>query len=66
VNDWKIEMHMPFTGTWHVMAGFSAMQKSYAAGAWAMLRSFYNHKQRHRLVKGDVVIEEIGLQTVGL
>jgi hypothetical protein len=29
---------------WHTLTGFSCLRKSYAEGAWAMLRAHYNQK----------------------
>ena len=44
--------------------GFVCMPKSYAEGAWAMLKSYYNQKRKHRLVCDGVVVDTYGLQTI--
>ena len=49
---------------WAKNVSFDCMQKSFAMGAWAMLKAHYNHSRRHRLVKDNEVIEEMGLQTI--
>lgn len=36
---------------WTKFISFSYMQKSFAEGAWAMLKSFYNHDKKHRLIR---------------
>jgi hypothetical protein len=52
---------------WHGMFPFTSMRKSEAQGAWAMLKAFYNHRTRHRLVDNTgAVIEEIGEQKVSV
>ena len=43
---------------------FSCMQKSFAEGAWAMLKSFYNHDKKYRLLKDGNVIDECSYQRV--
>jgi hypothetical protein len=40
------------------------MQKSFAEGAWSMLKSYYNQNYKHRLLKDGEVIEEIGYQKI--
>ena len=60
---WKIE-YLTFDNKWKPMRGFEYMGKSYAQGAWAMLRAHYNHKNKHRLVNGDVVVADMGCQFV--
>lgn len=61
---YTIEFYMePPVAKWAPMTPFSFMRKSEAYGAWAMLKSFYNQKRRHRLVcvcNGEIV-EEIGV-----
>jgi len=49
---------------WTKMIGFQYMQKSYAEGAWAMLKSFYNHHFEYRLLENGVVVAEMGKQTI--
>lgn len=46
------------------MSSFSSMRKSFAEGAWAMLRAHYSQRYPHRLLKDGVVVEECGLQDV--
>ena len=65
MNHYHIEYEM-FDGKWVKMAGFSYIRKSFAEGAWAMLRGHYNHNRRHRLLCGNEVIETMGKQTVGV
>lgn len=61
---YTIESYMPTIDRWTNMIGFTSMRKSYAEGAWAMLKSFYNHKYEYRLVCDGVVVAEIGKQTI--
>lgn len=62
---YDIEFYMePPVDRWSKMVSFSYMQKSFAEGAWAMLRSFSNQRYKHRLLKDGVVIDEIGYQKV--
>lgn len=44
---------------WVTMTGFAYMQKSFAEGAFCMLRSFYGGEKRYRLIdsEGKVVAE---------
>jgi len=42
---------------WHTMPSFSCMKKSFAMGAWAMLKSHYGNKHVYRLRKGSEVLE---------
>lgn len=65
--DYHIDFYMPPPiDKWHVLTGFSCIRRSYAEGAWAMLRAHYNQKQKHRLRKGQEVIAECGLQTINV
>jgi len=71
MNDWHIQSYSNVDNKWHTLSGFGFLQKSFAKGAWAMLRAFYNHKHRHRLVKGMdknvlELVKEMGLQEVGV
>lgn len=62
---YDIEFYMePPVDRWSKMVSFSCMQKSFAEGAWAMLRSFSNQRYKHRLLKDGIVIDEIGYQRV--
>lgn len=64
---YKIEYFDERTNKWVLNYPFSSMQKSFAEGAWAMLRAFYNHHHKYRLVKdGEVVEEMTNKQTVGV
>lgn len=65
-NSWKIEYYSNSLNQWRSIIGFEYMNKSYAIGAWEMLKSFYNHSNKHRLLLNDEVIEEIGTQTIVL
>lgn len=62
---YTIEFYMPLPiNKWSNMVSFAYMRKSYAEGAWAMLKSFYNHKYEYRLVCDGEVIAEMGKQTI--
>lgn len=50
---YKIERFSDALNKWVVFCQFQYMQKSFAMGAWAMLKSFYNHKTEYRLVKDE-------------
>lgn len=64
---YDIQFYMePPVDRWSRVMGFCNMQKSFAEGAWAMLKSFSNHKYKHRLLKSGVVVEEIGHQKINL
>ena len=65
MNPYHIEYEM-FDGKWVKMAGFSYIRKSFAEGAWAMLRAHYNHKSRYRLLRCNEVIETMSKLTVGV
>ncbi len=65
-NNWKIEYYSIVFEKWVYVSGFTHMNKSYAKGAWQMLKSYYNHKYEHRLVNGDEVIETMGKQIIKL
>jgi hypothetical protein len=56
----------PEHNKWASLTSFSYMQKSFAEGAWAMLRAHYNQTHKHRLLKDGEVIEECGYQKVGV
>ena len=49
---------------WFLLYPFDCMQKSFAEGAWAMLKAFYNHRNKHRLLKDGQVVEEMSKQTI--
>jgi hypothetical protein len=49
---------------WSSLPSFRCMRRSFAEGAWAMLKAHYNQPCRHRLVRDGEVIDEIGRQQV--
>ena len=51
---------------WGKLPSFSYMRKSFAEGAWAMLRAHYNQRSEHRLMKNGEEIDRIGTQKVKL
>lgn len=62
---YTIEAYMPEpVDKWHKLIGFSYMRKSYAEGAWNMLRSYYNQSTKHRLLCDGKIIDECGKQTI--
>lgn len=66
---YKIERLWEYTDTpeqnkWILLFPFDCMQKSFAEGAWSMLKSFYNQNYKHRLVKDGQVIDECGYQKI--
>jgi len=62
---YAIESWMPEPiGKWHKLTGFNHLQKSYALGAWAMLKAHYGQRTRYRLIKDGEVIDECGLRNV--
>jgi hypothetical protein len=63
---YKIEYYDERTQKWVLNFPFQYMQKSFAEGAWSMLKSFYNHTHKYRLVKDGVVVETMTKQTVGV
>jgi hypothetical protein len=64
---YDIEFYMPPPiDKWRKLVGFCYMRKSFAEGAWAMLKSFYNQKHEHRLLCDGVVTETLSKQTIKL
>ena len=64
---YDIEFYMPPpVDRWSKLISFQYMRKSYAEGAWAMLRAHYNQRTEHRLLCDGKVIDECGKQTVML
>ena len=62
---YDIEFYMPPpVDKWAKSTGFSYMRKSFAEGAWAMLRAHYNQNYKHRLLCNGKIIAETGLQTI--
>ncbi|NBO98542.1 MAG: hypothetical protein EBU90_00165 [Proteobacteria bacterium] len=62
---YDIEFYMePPIDRWSKSTSFQYMQKSFAEGAWAMLKAHYNQHYKHRLLKDGVVIDECGYQKV--
>jgi hypothetical protein len=44
------------TSKWATMPGFAYMQKSFAQGAFHMLKSFYGGNEKYRLVDSNGVV----------
>lgn len=62
---YTIEFYMPPpVDKWAGMTSFKYMRKSFAEGAWAMLRAHYNQNRKHRLVCDGQVVNEVGEQRV--
>ena len=62
---YSIEHYMPPpVDKWAKMISFQYMRKSYAEGAWAMLRAHYNQRTEHRLVCDGEVVDFISKQTI--
>jgi hypothetical protein len=66
---YKIERFWEYPDTpehnrWSLLYPYDCMQKSFAEGAWAMLKSYHNQNYRHRLLKDGEVIDEIGYQKI--
>lgn len=59
-QQYKIETYWePPLDRWVTLLSFWGMQKSFAHGAWAMLRGFYGGGKRYRLCTQEgVVLEE--------
>lgn len=49
---------------WMKLTSFTYMRKSFAEGAWAMLRAHYNQNAEHRLLCDGAVVSEVGKQTI--
>jgi len=56
--------YSPELNKWVTLSQFHGMQKSFAQGAWSMLKSYYNQDYKHRLVKDDIVLEECSKQDI--
>jgi hypothetical protein len=64
---YDIEFYMPPpVDKWTRLPSFACMRKSFAEGAWAMLRATYNHDREHRLVCNGQVVQTLGKQRVGV
>lgn len=62
---YDIEFYMPPPiDKWAKQIGFQYMRKSFAEGAWAMLKAHYNQPYEHRLLCDGVVIDQIGKQKI--
>lgn len=62
---YDIEFYMPAPiDKWRKMIGFSYLRKSFAEGAWAMLKAHHNHHHEHRLSCDGVVVDTMGKQTI--
>ena len=62
---YDIEFYMPSPiDKWSKMVSFSCMRKSFAEGAWAMLKAHYNQSYEHRLLCDGQVIDTISKQSI--
>lgn len=62
---YDIEFYMePPIDKWRKLPSFCCMRKSFAEGAWTMLKAHYNQNHQHRLVCDNVVIDTIGKQKI--
>lgn len=62
---YDIEFYMPPPiDKWRKMVSFSYMRKSFAEGAWAMLKAHYNQRYEHRLLCDGQVIDTVSKQTI--
>lgn len=62
---YAIEFYMPPpVDKWQKMVGFSHMRKSFAEGAWSILKAHYNQRYEHRLICDGVIVDQIGKQTI--
>ena len=64
----KIEVEV-VPGRWSTMPFFGDMRKSFADGAWAMLKSFNGGGKNYRLVEitnGNKIIDNYGTGTIKL
>jgi len=64
---YDIEFYMPPPiNKWSKMVSFSYMRKSFAEGAWAMLKAHSNQHYEHRLLCNGEVVDTISKQTIKL
>ena len=64
---YDIEFYMPSPiNKWIKMTSFSCMRKSFAEGAWAMLKAHYNQPYEHRLLCNGEVVDTVSKQTIKL
>jgi hypothetical protein len=64
---YTIQHYMPPpVDKWAALPSFSCMRKSFAEGAWAMLRAHYNQRTEHRLMCDGTEVDRIGKQTIKL
>lgn len=63
MSTWHIE-RCDARNQWTRLHNFSHMRETYAHGAWDMLISHYNQRERHRLLKDGVVVSQCGLQQI--
>lgn len=63
---YKIQYYFELGGCWMTSFPFCEMQKSFAEGAWAMLKAHYNQQRIHRLVRqtDEFVVDTCGRQEV--
>jgi len=60
-RQYDIEFYMEApVSKWRSLPSFRYMQKSYAMGAWNMLKSQYCQQYTYRLIKDGEVIETCG------
>lgn len=64
---YTIEFYMPPpVDKWAIMISFAYMRKSFAEGAWAMLKAHYNQSYEHRLLCNGEVVDTISKQTINV
>ncbi len=63
---YTIQRKAASSNQWLSLHGFTWIRKSYAEGAWSMLKAHYNQKAEHRLVISctEEVIDTCGKQTI--
>ena len=47
---YRIEFYSKVCNKWMSLTSFSCMRKTYAEGAWAMIRAHYGENKEYRLV----------------
>jgi hypothetical protein len=64
---YDIEFYMPPPiDKWSKMVSFCYMRKSFAEGAWAMLKAHYNQRYEHRLLCNGEVVDKISKQIINV
>jgi hypothetical protein len=62
---YDIESYWETDGKWHKMSPiWVSMRKSYAMGAWSILKAFFGKETKYRLVCDGEVIEKCGKGTI--